>query len=135
MFDAGNGRSSEIVSAREPFRHLRITLTQPLGKLMLRDAFILQDGIQSFRYIAFRLDTYLPSISPTREGREAASSAVLPSLVGEGQGVGSVLLLFMPAFVLRKVCCKIIRRKNDHKNRPRDSLKEISAWDPKAPIA
>jgi hypothetical protein len=43
-----------------------------------------------------------PGPSPTREGREAASSAVLPSLVGEGPGVGSVLLLFMSAFVYSK---------------------------------
>jgi hypothetical protein len=46
-----------------------------------------------------------PSPSPTREG--SAFVIVLPSLQGEGSGVGSVLLLSISAFVLRKSCCKI----------------------------
>jgi hypothetical protein len=34
-----------------------------------------------------------PCPSPTREGRTAEEAASLPSLVGEGQGVGSVTLV------------------------------------------
>lgn len=53
---AGDGRGCEVVSARKPFRHFRVTLAKPAGKLMLSDALLLQDGIKSLRYTIRQLE-------------------------------------------------------------------------------